>query len=117
MNHHRLIGGLGLALMLASRALAADPGDAAEGKRLALQTCTACHRVAADQAREPTLKPPAPNFLSVANGAGLTDGGVYDFLRSNHKSRQTPPDMPTMILSEGEAMDLTAYIVSLRKTP
>lgn len=117
MNHCTMIGGLSLSLVLAARAFAADADDAAEGKRLALQTCTACHRVAADQARTPSLSPEAPSFVSVANGPSLDRANLYEFLRSSHRSQKTPPDMPSMVLSEREAGVLSAYIVSLRKAP
>jgi mono/diheme cytochrome c family protein len=119
MDHHRPIAGLALAVAFASKALAADPdvGDAAEGKRLALQTCTACHRVSPDQPDPPKLQPPAPSFVSVANGAALSAPDLREFLMSRHRSAKTPPNMPTMILTEREASDLTAYIASLRKAP
>ncbi|MGZ3274732.1 MAG: c-type cytochrome [Caulobacteraceae bacterium] len=117
MNHRILIGGLVLSLALAARAFAAEADDVAEGKRLALQTCTACHRVAADQTRAPSLKPEAPTFVSVANGPSLDAANLHDFLMSQHRSQKTPPDMPTMVLSEREASLLTLYIASLRKAP
>lgn len=120
MNHLGLGAGLALALMLAGRALAAadpDVGDPAAGKRLALQTCTACHRVAPDQPNAPKLQPPAPSFVSVANGAVLSPPDLREFLMSRHRSAKTPPEMPTLILTEREATDLTAYIASLRKAP
>jgi cytochrome c1 len=115
MQHRPLIAGLALSLALAARALAAEGDDAAEGKRLALQTCTACHRVAADQPSAPNLKPEAPAFLKIANGPNLDPANLHDFLMSNHKSLKTPPNMPAMILTDREANALTAYIVSLRQ--
>jgi mono/diheme cytochrome c family protein len=119
MNQQRLIGGLVLALTLCGAARAADPGDAEAGKRLALQTCTACHRVAteADQASGPKLVMQAPSFLSMANDPTATAALAHDFLMVTHKSLKTPPDMPAMLLSDDEARDLAAYIMSLRKPP
>lgn len=109
--------GLALAFSLAAQAQSANSPNGASGKQLALQTCTACHTVSADQSHKPALEPEAPSFLSIANDPGVTAPVVSAFLLTNHRSLKTPPDMPAMILSEPEANDLAAYIMSLRKVP
>ncbi len=116
MRRQIVVGSL-LALALGAAAQAGEKEDVAAGHDLAVQTCTACHQVAAQQPQAPKLATPAPSFVSIANSPGVTADAVYEFLMSKHQSKKTPPDMPTMILTEREAQVLTAYIMDLRKAP
>lgn len=117
MNSSTWIGaGALLALALSAQARAADPSDIQDGKKLALQTCAACHTVAADQTQTPALQPRAPSFLSIANDPTVTQPLLIEFLQLKHKSVKTPPDMPTMLLTPKEATAAADYIMSLRKS-
>lgn len=118
MNRNSVIGGLVLALGLGAAAQAAETDDVGAGKVLALQLCSACHRVSPDQpASSPKLPWPAPAFVAIANGEGVDEGNVFEFLRANHRSGKTPPEMPALVLTEDQAKAATAYLMSLRKAP
>jgi mono/diheme cytochrome c family protein len=89
-------------------------GDAASGRRIANSQCSSCHRVL------PILFPGRgetsmidkdgpPNFQSVADMTATTALSLKVFLRSNHKN------MPNLILTEAEADDIIAYILSFKK--
>jgi mono/diheme cytochrome c family protein len=116
-NCKRIVGGLVLALAMAAQARAAAPTEVQDGKTLALHTCAACHTVSADQTQAPALQPQAPSFLSIANDPTVTQPLLIEFLQIKHQSLKTPPDMPTMLLTQREAASAAAYIMSLRKAP
>jgi mono/diheme cytochrome c family protein len=89
-------------------------GDAASGRQIANSQCSSCHRVL------PILFPGRgetsmidkdgpPNFQSVADMTSTTELSLKVFLRSNHKN------MPNLILTEAEADDIIAYILSFKK--
>jgi mono/diheme cytochrome c family protein len=80
--------------------------DAAQGEKLARRWCAACHVVAADQTRGTDN---VPTFQAIGKTPGLSAEKVAKFLRDPH------PKMPDMQLSNAEAADLAAYIVSLGK--
>ena len=113
----RMAGGLVLALVLAAQAWAAAATEIQDGKALALHTCAACHTVSADQQQPPVLQPQAPSFLSIANDPTVTQPLLIEFLQIKHASLKTPPNMPAMLLTQGEAASAAAYIMTLRKAP
>jgi mono/diheme cytochrome c family protein len=115
MNMRATIGGLVLALALGGLARAQDPNAIAAGRLLAQQLCSACHQATSDQPAPPKRQPPAPPFATIANGPGVTDGSVYEFLMANHMSGKTSPEMPALVLTEEQAKAATAYLMSLRK--
>jgi mono/diheme cytochrome c family protein len=112
---------LGWAVVLAcgacAPAWAAQPTAAEQGKRLALDNCAACHVVSFDQSAPPTLQPNAPSFVSIANDPRLTAESLRKFVTSVHANGPTPPNMPSMLLSDDEATVVIAYILSLKKAP
>jgi mono/diheme cytochrome c family protein len=90
----------GLATAIAQPALAAD---AANGARLAMRWCAACHVVANDQ-REANAD--APPFEEIAKR--FSEGGLTTFLLDPHAT------MPDMNLTRFEAADIAAYVTTLK---
>ena len=89
-------------------------GDAASGRQVANSQCGSCHRVLPQllpNRGETSLidKDSPPSFQSVADMTSTTALSLNVFLRSNHKA------MPNLILSNAEADDIIAYIMSLKK--
>ena len=82
-------------------------GDPNLGRALAQATCSTCHVIAPDQldARQFTT---APNFESVANTVGVTEGTIKDFLFGPH------PTMPAIALGGDQANDVASFIMSLK---
>ncbi len=83
-------------------------GNSAAGRVFALATCSACHVVAQDQ-KAPRDLTTAPDFQAIANSRGMTQVAMRTFLASPH------PTMPNLRLSPQQSMDVTAFIVSLKK--
>jgi mono/diheme cytochrome c family protein len=79
-------------------------GDAAAGRQFASKACTVCHVMSPTQ----SIDTMAPDFAAVANTDGLSQGALREFLFGEH------PTMPNVRLSEKQADDLIAYILSLR---
>lgn len=97
-------------------AAAADNADqVANGHRLALEICSACHVAAPDQKAPPILAEPPPSLETLANKPGFTAASVQKFLLTIHLSLANGKDMPNPELTEDQARDLAAYVMSLRK--
>jgi mono/diheme cytochrome c family protein len=106
-----------LGWLVATASTGQDAGDPAAGRQLVLGVCAACHVVAADQPTAPKLQPPAPSFAEIANRPGTTTASVRQFLLTTHRTLRTPPQMPSMLLSDQEAGAAAAYIMTLRRQP
>lgn len=104
-----LIVATGLLAAGASQAPAyAQSSDPFLGRRLAEETCSACHQVAADiPSKNPTSG--APSFVDVSRMPSTTELSIKVFLRSSH------PTMPNILLTSEEIDSVAAYIVSLTK--
>ena len=85
--------------------------DIATGRDLALQICSACHVVAADQHFAPTLRPPAIDFRAVANRPTTTAATLRAFLSAPHGK------MPDAMLVNDQITALADYLMSLRTQP
>lgn len=113
MHKLRLIGMFGaLVSVLVSSVRAQQPprtGDPQEGHRLAF-----CHVSAPDQQFTPSLLPPAPNFQTIANQPGSTAASLRAFILTTHKTITEPTKMPSPYVTDDQATDIAAYIVSLR---
>jgi mono/diheme cytochrome c family protein len=83
------------------------PGDAKRGRDFALDNCRPCHVVARDQG-SPLRFANAPDFQAIANMKQTNPVGLNVWLTNPH------PTMPTLVLSQAEAADVIAYIMSLR---
>ena len=79
------------------------PGDIRSGKRLAEAWCSTCHRIDSN----PGVG--APDFDAVANLPSTTPLSLKVFLRTSHEL------MPDLRITDAEADNLIAYILSLRK--
>ncbi len=84
---------------------AAEAGDAATGKALALQWCSSCHLVSNDQQSASSVS--LPSFYDVAKDPSWTEVKLRTFLADPH------PKMPNMNLGNTEVADLASYIGSL----
>jgi energy-coupling factor transporter ATP-binding protein EcfA2 len=113
---------LGFVLLALSLALAgSEPpvaaaetiGNPAEGHRLALKICAACHVVGPDQQYPPLLRRPAPNFQAIAAKPGSA-ASLQQFILTTHSAITTPENMPNPQLTEDQAADIATYIASLR---
>jgi mono/diheme cytochrome c family protein len=100
----------------AMHAAAADDADqVANGHQLALEICSACHIAAPDQRTRPILTEPPPSLETLANKPGATAESVQKFLLTIHLSLANGKDMPNPEVTEDQARDLAAYVMSLRK--
>jgi len=90
-------------------------GSAAAGRTLALQACTGCHVVAADQPFKPIYKGLVrpPDFSEIAQRPGVTAASLQHHL-------ETLPTIPANshmanpALTSQQVRDIVAFIVSLR---
>ena len=106
---HLTASAIMMALTFASLdAMAQTIGDPASGRRFALEVCTPCHLVASDQVSPPRFAK-APDFAAIASNRAMTESALATLLYSPH------PTMPNLILSQAEAADVIAYIMSLKR--
>jgi mono/diheme cytochrome c family protein len=85
---------------------AAIAADANNGRDLAKRWCATCHVVDSEQKQASADVPP---FAAIARKSDFTPEKVAFFLLDPH------PKMPNFPLSRSEAVDIAAYIGSLRK--
>ena len=85
-----------------------QPGNIRAGRELAQAVCAECHIVVP---RPGVLRQigDAPDFADVAQMPSTTRTALFAFLRSSH------PTMPNPILSDRDAKDVVAYILSLKR--
>ncbi len=81
-------------------------GNIGEGHALGRTVCAECHRVEKGQAA--TKSSLAPAFQAIANDPAATANSLRLFFRAPHRS------MPNLVLTETEADDIIAYILSLK---
>jgi len=80
--------------------------NTAAGKQLAKEWCAACHVV--EEGQGETMSTAAPSFFDVAADPATTEMGLRAFFASTHEQ------MPDLQISNSEADNLIAYILSLR---
>ncbi len=80
--------------------------DAKHGADLAKRWCASCHLVAGDQKQ---ASADVPSFATIASKPDFTPEKLAFFLLDPH------PKMPNFPLSRNEAVDIAAYIGSLRQ--
>ena len=91
-------------------------GDAARGEELVASVgCMACHQLPDTQEpatdRDGLRRQFGPNFAGI--GSKVTERWIYNWLR-DPESYHAETRMPNMRLSEAEAADITAYLVTFR---
>lgn len=87
-------------------AQAQDAGDPSRGHTFARQICAECHAVEKGQPRAPAGQ--APTFETIATTPGMTAVALTAALRTPHRT------MPNLIVSDEDARDVIAYVLSLR---
>ena len=96
-----------IALVLsAAPAAAAQVGTAERGLKVARVQCAACHLIGKEKGR--STNEMAPTFAKIANTPGMTAAALRIALNSSHRS------MPNLIVKDGDADSIIAYILSLR---
>ena len=101
--------GLALAAALATSGASAQqlaPANAARGKEVAVTLCASCHLVAPDDPGP--VSDGVPTFPSIAGRPGQTADRVRAALLGPH------PLMPQSPVTMQQAVDVSAYIVTLR---
>ena len=110
-----LIAALAVCAALAAHAQPKPAGDAKEGRALALEACTGCHIVAADQPFKPIyvgdVRP--LDFKDIAYKPGVTADSLVHYLDT---LPTIPKDsqMANADLTPEQTRDVVAYILSLR---
>jgi mono/diheme cytochrome c family protein len=84
----------------------ATAADISHGRQLARRWCVSCHVVASNQRQATTEAPP---FAAIARKPDFDVNRLATFLLNPY------PRMPSMSLTRAEALDLAAYIGSLRR--
>lgn len=107
-------------LAVATSAWGQEPNaadDVQQGHHLATLICSNCHLAAPDQPYEPILRPPAPSFESIAQRNTLDAAALQSFLATAHRDVSNPNGMPNPQLMDFQIRQVTAYLLSLRKSP
>jgi mono/diheme cytochrome c family protein len=81
-------------------------GDAVQGHAFARKVCAECHNVEKGEAASKLSR--APSFQAITNDPSATGISLRVFLRTSHKI------MPNLVLTETEADNVIAYVLSLR---
>jgi mono/diheme cytochrome c family protein len=105
---------LAVAFAGAASAMGEESGLVADGREVALKVCAICHAVAEDQARPPTMRPPAPNFAEIAARPNVTEKFLRDFLMKPHGEARSVSAMPAFLMPSREADSVIAYLMSLK---
>ncbi len=102
-------------LVFAQEAVNSD--DVQAGHHLAIIVCANCHVAASDQTSDPILRPPAPSFASIAQHKSVTEDWLQNYLKTTHRSLDNPNGMPNPQLLDFQMKQVSAYLLSLRKSP
>jgi len=113
-----LAGGLAAAAVAAEVSPSTSAQAAGAGKELALEICSYCHVVAADQPVPPTLHQATPSFGEIANKPDVTRAALRRFIATTHWDQHTyPMTMPSPSLMDDEIDQIVSYMMSLRSGP
>ena len=113
----RSVLGFSLALALAACGAPAAAEDAqliADGHEIALKVCAICHVAAEDQTVPPTMKPPAPRFVEIAERPNITEPFLRDFLTKPHGQARALSAMASFLMGGYESDAVIAYLMSLK---
>jgi len=95
----------------------ANSDEVRAGHKLAVLVCGSCHVAAADQPNEPILRTPAASFESIAQRKDVSADWIESFLKTTHRGLDNPNGMPNPQLLDFQIKQVTAYLLSLRKSP
>lgn len=84
--------------------------DPKTGREFAQTNCDACHIVGVRAEFPPPMSVNAPTFVSIANRPSVTAQSLQAVLSRPHVYR----NMPAVDLTESDAANVIAYILSLR---
>jgi len=96
---------------------AVNPDDVQAGHKLAIIICANCHMAAPDQSNSPILKPPATPFASIAQRTSVTADWLQNYMKTTHRGLDNPNGMPDPQLLDFQIKQVSAYLLSLRKSP
>jgi len=88
---------------------AARAQDIVSGKHIAQVWCSSCHKIGSEETK--AVSDAVPSFSSIGQMKSTTATSLAAFLSTPHAN------MPNFVLSRTEIRDVSAYILSLRKTP
>jgi mono/diheme cytochrome c family protein len=98
------------AVPVAGALAAADgPGNAGFGRGLAGDLCGDCHIVSPDQ--QPDGMRPGPNLMERVRKPEITELALRSYLRTTH------PVMPNIMLTQEQADDIIAYLLTFKGSP
>jgi mono/diheme cytochrome c family protein len=86
--------------------MADESGDRNRGLAYAKNNCADCHAIDRDELGSPNVS--APAFEEIAKTPGISQLALAVFFRTAHE------DMPNFVISEADARNLIAYILSLK---
>jgi mono/diheme cytochrome c family protein len=114
------LGGLLAFGICAGAAWSQEPGNISDevqkGHHLAALICSNCHVAGPDQSIEPILRPPAPSFESISRRNTVSADTIRTFLTTTHRDIANPKGMPNPQLLDFQIEQVTAYLLSLRKS-
>ena len=90
--------------------------DIQNGHRLANLICSNCHVASSDQPFQPILQPPAPSFDSIAQRSTVNADFISTFLATTHRDISNPNGMPNPQLLDYQVKQISAYLLSLKKS-
>jgi mono/diheme cytochrome c family protein len=105
MRHATLAVAAAALVVTLSTAPAQDRGNVASGRDLAGHWCGNCHQIN----RGPPARPGVSTFEQVARLPSTTALSLRVFLRTSHA------DMPNIEMSDADADDLIAYILTQKE--
>jgi mono/diheme cytochrome c family protein len=85
------------------------PGSPAYGRESAVDLCGDCHLVSPDQS--PDGMRPGPNLMQRVRAPEITELALRSYLRSSH------PVMPNIMLTQEQADDIIAYLMTFKESP
>jgi mono/diheme cytochrome c family protein len=80
-----------------------------------LRICSACHVVATDEETTPVLRKPPPSLQAIANRPDTSLESLRSFLLTIHRTLANGKDMPNPDLTDEQARDIAAYMMTLRR--
>ncbi|MEY4472369.1 MAG: hypothetical protein RL671_673 [Pseudomonadota bacterium] len=106
-----------IALLAAASAALSQPvtvqerrlAEVERGRAIAEARCAACHAVSTNGS---SPNPESPGFEDIANRQDLTSATLRQYLRDAHNY----PDAMQFKIDRGQVRDLSAYIVTLKKS-